>query len=70
MKYLKIGGTSVPNAAQYPNATPVPSDNPRKRIVNPYVSPPKPHSIPKKYVQKSVLMACCFKTPNRSFVMK
>ena len=29
MSALQIGGTIVPNAAQYPSATPVPSDSPR-----------------------------------------
>ena len=29
MKVLRIGGKSVPKAAQYPSATPIPSDMPR-----------------------------------------
>lgn len=47
-----IGGISVPNAAQNPNAIAYPSDIPRYRIDRPNVSPPTPHRIPKRYVQK------------------
>ena len=48
MNDLKIGGKSVPKAAQYPSATPMPSDMPKYRMVSPNVRPPKPHMAPKK----------------------
>ena len=41
------GGIKVPNAAQRPNAILCPRATPRYLILNPNVSPPKPHKAPK-----------------------
>ena len=44
----KMGGISVPKAAQYPSTIAIPSDIPRYRMVRPNVRPPNPHSTPQK----------------------
>src|SRR5882672_11083024 len=65
-----IGGISVPNAAQSPNATAIPKESPRKRIVNPKVRPPTPHSRPKKKDQNRVLDGASERTARRSRVIR
>src|ERR1700704_5554838 len=67
---LKMGGIRVPNAAHNPNATAIPKESPRKRIVNPKVSPPTPHRRPKKKDQNRVFDGASERTARRSRVMR
>ena len=67
---LKMGGISVPNAAHSPRATAIPRERPRKRMVRPNVSPPIPHSRPKKNAQNNVLVGASDKTESRSRVIR
>src|SRR5208283_2274867 len=61
----RILGTSVPAAEQMPQPRARPRPTPRKRIINPHVSPPTPHIAPQRKQYFSSLPGAFLSTVSR-----